>query len=346
MAGSPYCWRWQVPPTDSSDPLRADLVILRAIQEDPSWSQATPSRSQLGRWISEGHLTINGKATRPNHKLKEGDQIVVTVPAAQPSQVSAENLPIDILFEDSHLLVVNKAQGMSVHPSEAEQSGTLVNALLHHITDLSGIGGIERPGIVHRLDKMTSGALVVAKHDECHQKLSELFSRHELTRCYWALCYASPFKDSAQTLEVTGLMGRNPKDRKKMMLGTKEGRPSRSEFFLKESFQQDGQTPFASWIEAKIHTGRTHQIRVHLTHLGSSVLADPVYGAPSHRQKKWKDLPPEIIKQIKDPKQWPGQALHARLLSFTHPMTLKELRFEAPPPTNFQTLLQTLQKYR
>jgi 23S rRNA pseudouridine1911/1915/1917 synthase len=252
-----------------------------------------------------------------------------------------EDRPLEVLFEDAHLLVLNKPPGLTVHPSETQVAGTLVHALLHHVKDLSGIGGVLRPGIVHRLDKNTSGALVVTKTDEAHRRLAEIFARHAIEREYWALCYGALGAREAP-MRVESLIGRHPQDRKRMSMTVKTGRRAVSEFATLERYGKGSRPPFASLVRARLETGRTHQIRVHLTGLGHSVIGDPVYGVPGSRHAKWLDLPPEAREAAAG---LPGQALHARVLGFEHPVTGRPVRVEAEPPESFRLLLAVLRRY-
>jgi 23S rRNA pseudouridine1911/1915/1917 synthase len=332
-------WLWKLE-EDSAE--RADLAVLRAIEGDKGeWSgePVSCSRSQIQRLIEEGRILADGAPLKGNAKLKAGTQVEVQFPKPRPSEILPEDRPIDVLFQDEHILVINKPPGLTVHPSNSQSEGTLVNALLHHlktgqITDLSGIGGVMRPGIVHRIDKDTSGALVITKSDVAHRALVETFSKHDIQRRYWALCYGSPAESKR---EIKSLIGRNPKDRKKMSMEVKEGRKAVTHMVRLEEFGRP--KPFASWLELSLETGRTHQIRVHLTGIGHSLLGDPVYGTPSEKQPKWTALPHAVREAIRT---MPGQALHARTLGFKHPVTGKELFFEAEPPESFKALLEAL----
>ncbi len=346
-------WTW-ITGSDSEDPahqsMRADKRILLSIERGlGQWQgESHPtgiSRSQLQRLIEEGRVLADGAPLRANQKLPEGCRIEVTVPEPKPLELVPEERELDILFEDDHLLVVNKPPGLTVHPSETQSEGTLVHALLHHIKDLSGIGGVLRPGIVHRIDKDTSGALVITKTDRAHQGLAEVFSRHEIERQYWAICYGSPAalrSGGGDELKIDTLIGRNPADRKKMSVQSKEGRRAITYVSKIEEYALPGHRPFASLLSARLETGRTHQVRVHLTNLGHSLLGDPVYGTPSERQHKWLALPRDVRDAVR---MLPGQALHARVLGFKHPVTGEKLRFEAEPPEAFRLLLETLRRY-
>lgn len=349
-------WSWQLQSED--DPFletvaqeRTDVILLKAMAEHKGHSSsALPSvtRSQLKRLIEEGHVTVNDKPLKANAKIKPGILIRIEFPPAQPTDLIPENRPLEVLFEDEHILVINKSPRITVHPSATQMEGTLVHALLHHIQDLSGIGGKLRPGIVHRIDKNTSGALVITKSDIAHLKLAEVFSKHEIERSYWALCYGAPHGAIPQTsiqnglIKIESLIGRNPTDRKKMSMKVKSGRKAVSYFKKLQEFSLAHKKPFASWLEVTLETGRTHQVRVHLTGIGHSLLGDPVYGPPSENQSKWVALPKNIKEAVL---QLPGQALHARVLGFKHPITGKHLRFEAAPPKEFSNLLEALRLY-
>lgn len=317
---------------------RADKYLHELFQEQEELVHL--SRSQIQKLIDSGKISVNGKSITANSKIPTGAEITVSIDPPTPMEVLPENIPIQILFEDEHLIVVNKQPGLTVHPSDTQMNSTLVNALLYHVKNLSGIGGKLRPGIVHRIDKDTSGALVVTKDDLTHQGLSKLFATHDIQRKYWALSYSSPAWEK-QTIKTT--IGRSLQDRKKMAVNVEDGREAISHFLKIEEYAQAAKKPFASMIEATLLTGRTHQVRVHLNHLGHSILGDPVYGTPSSSQHKWTALPIEIQKAVND---LPGQALHARVLGFVHPITKKELYFEAEPFPELEKTIQLLRTYR
>ena len=344
-------WKWTRPPNIQEARGRADVVLLAAIEGgDGEWlgSPIKCSRNQIQRLIDEGSVKVNGASIKSGTKILGGSRIEIRFPLPASTDILPEDLPIDILFQDDHLLVVNKPPGLTVHPSPTQLQGTLVNALLHQvkigkIRDLSGVGGIMRPGIVHRLDKDTSGALVISKSDVAHRKLVEIFSKHAIDRKYWALCYGTTAKKSG-TIETT--IARNPKDRKKMAVNVPGGRNAVTDYRRLEEYARAesgaGSKPFACWIEATLETGRTHQVRVHLTSLGNSLMGDPVYGAPTTSNIKWLALPDEVRELIN---ALPGQALHARVLGFNHPVTGEKLHFEASPPETFKRLFEALKKY-
>jgi len=265
------------------------------------------SRSRLQALVKEGHILVDGKQAKPADKLRPGCLVVVQEPEAAPvTDTAPEDLPLEILFEDDDLIVLNKAAGMVVHPAAGNLSGTLVNALLHHCTTLSGIGGEQRPGIVHRLDKETSGCLVVAKNDLAHQGLSRQFAQREVLKVYLALV-AGHLEKKTGVIETE--IGRHPVHRKKMsVVETGRGRPSTTDFRVLREL------PAASLVECTLHTGRTHQIRVHLKHLGHPLLGDALYGRRGH---------------------YPRQMLHAWRLGFTHPRTNEWMEFQAAIPADF-----------
>ncbi len=335
-------WMWTLPTEAKGQ--RADVAIHEAIRSGQgSWTGTDKpvecSRSRIQKLMEDGLVTSEGQPVVARARLAAGTVVRVEVPPPRPTDLVPENRPLEILFEDAHLVVVNKPPGLTVHPSETQFEGTLVQALLHHIKDLSGIGGALRPGIVHRIDKNTSGALVITKTDTAHIRLAEVFAKHEIERSYWALCYGTPEPPQGR---IESLIGRNPQDRKKMSMDVKEGRRAVTHYKRLREFSQPRAKPFASWIEATLETGRTHQVRVHLTGLGHSLLGDSAYGAPSERHSKWLALPANVRELVG---RLPGQALHARVLGFDHPITGEKLRFEAPPPPAFATLLEALQSF-
>jgi 23S rRNA pseudouridine1911/1915/1917 synthase len=328
-------WTWLV---QSDSHSRADRAILEALElARGSASNPLPpvTRNQLKRLLEEGNVTLQGTPLKASSKLKPGNLIQIEFPPPQTSELIPEKRDLEILYEDEYLLVVNKPPGLTVHPSPTQMEGTLVHALLHHVQDLSGIGGILRPGIVHRIDKDTSGALVITKTDLAHARLAETFSHHEIERVYWAICYGAP-----EALEIPrkieSLIGRNPHDRKKMSMKVKQGRKAVTYFKTLEKYSVSNRPAFASLLHVTLETGRTHQIRVHLTGIGHSLLGDPVYGTPTETQAKWLALPESVRSAVQ---QLPGQALHARILGFKHPITGQNLRFEAKPPEGFEELL-------
>ena len=276
------------------------------------------SRSGVQKLIDEGMITLNGGKTKANYKLREKDIIDVTVPEVKEVEILPEDIPLDILYEDSDVIVVNKPQGMVVHPAPGHTSGTLVNALMFHCgDDLSGINGEKRPGIVHRIDKDTSGVLMIAKNDMAHQSLAAQLAEHSITRKYNAVVY-NGFNEDEGTVDQP--IGRNPQDRKKMAVTQKHSRHAVTHYRVIERMEK------FTLIEAQLETGRTHQIRVHMTYIGHPLLGDPVYGPK------------------KQPISLEGQALHARVLGFIHPRTGEYMEFEAPLPPYFEALLERLRK--
>lgn len=272
------------------------------------------SRSYVQKLIDDGDVTVNGKTVKSNYKSKKGDVIDIVVPDPVKLDINAEDIELDILYEDDDLLVINKPQGMVVHPAAGNYSGTLVNALMKHCTNLSGINGVMRPGIVHRIDKDTSGLLLVAKNDKAHKNLAEQLKEHSVNRRYLALV-EGVIKNDKGTIE--GNIGRNPNDRKKMDVVAK-GKPAITHFYVRERFKN------YTLIEAKLETGRTHQIRVHMAHIGHPVVGDPLYGI---KKQKFR---------LK------GQTLHAAVIGFIHPTTGEYMEFEAPLPDYFQKLIQNI----
>lgn len=299
------------------------------------------SRSQIQKLIEASQILVNGAKIRTKDTIALGSRIEITLPEPVALEVKAENIPLKILYEDEHLAVINKQPGLTVHPSSTQANGTLVNALMYHIKDLSGIGGVLRPGIVHRIDKDTSGALVITKTDAAHAGLSKLFSTHTIERMYWAIVYGNPSFEEDYTVSTT--IGRSIQDRKKMAVNVPDGRKAITHFRKIEAYGVPKKNPFAAFVEARLETGRTHQVRVHLAHLGNSILGDPIYGNPSENQPKWKVLPNDVQSAVEN---LPGQALHARVLGFVHPITGKKLYFEAEPFDDFQELLNSLAKYK
>jgi len=291
---------------------------------DRALAAALPSltRSRVKALIESRRVALADGRTieEPSRKVKTGERFVVDIPEPEP----AEPLP----HEDSDLLVLNKPAGLVVHPAPGNPDHTLVNALLAHCgTSLSGIGGVRRPGIVHRLDKDTSGVMVVAKNDFTHQALSKLFAAHDLTRIYQALVWGGP---KAPKGTVDAAIGRHPVDRKRMAVRTTSGRKAITQYWVERRFGPP-LAPVASLMGAKLETGRTHQVRVHLAHLGCPVVGDPVYGRKSRNAAA-----PEALKDFG------RQALHAAVLEFRHPRTRREMRFASELPQDFKRLVSQL----
>ncbi|KLN62081.1 pseudouridine synthase [Kiloniella spongiae] len=290
------------------------------------------SRSRLQALIIEKCLTIDKAVIEtPNYRLKPGQQVSLTVPSAVDPEPIAQDIPLDIVYEDPYLLIVNKPSGMVVHPAPGNSDGTLVNALLYHCgDDFKGIGGVKRPGIVHRIDKDTSGLMVVAKTDECHQGLVKLFATHDIERSYNAIVWGFPKPSASQ---IQGNIGRSPKNRKKMAVVPAGGKRAVTHYKTLEIFS-DGA---ASLIECRLETGRTHQIRVHMTHIGHPLLGDPLYGSQS--QGRIKNLPAEAQSLMKD---FQRQALHAKTLGFSHPITRENLSFSSELSRDLKDLIISL----
>ncbi len=283
------------------------------------------SRAAAQRLIEQGIVTVNGRSAKPSLKIKPGDAIEWDVPQPTPLEIAGEPIPLEILFEDEHLLVLNKPAGLVAHPAPGHWSGTLVNALLHHLRTegaggLASIGGRERPGLVHRLDKGTSGVMVIAKTDAAHQGLSKQFKAHTIRRVYLALVRGA-VKGKRGRVELA--IGRDTKHRKKISARTTSPRAAVTEFLVAERFGKA-----ATLVEVHPQTGRTHQIRVHLTSLGHPLLGDETYGG--RKVCELDDI------QIERP------MLHARTLGFTHPVTGKSLEYTVPPPADMESLLQRL----
>jgi len=287
------------------------------------------SRSALQRLIEEGRVLVGGRQLRSSFKLEGGEQVLVTVPPPVPTTPQAEAIPLTVVYEDHDLIVVDKAAGMTVHPGAGVDSGTLVNALLAHCTDLSGVGGELRPGIVHRLDKGTSGLLVAAKHDIAHRGLAEQFAAHSIKRLYWALIYGSPVEDTGK---ISGIIGRHPTERLRLSGTARHGKPAVTNWRVLERFGA------ASLVQLRLETGRTHQIRVHLSEAGMPLLGDPLY-PDGGRFNNLKD--PQLKKLISSLGR---QALHARVLGFVHPVSGQYLEFSSEPPADFSGLLAYLQR--
>lgn len=274
------------------------------------------SRSYLQKLIKEGNLSVNGAAVKSNYKVCSGDRIYVRLPEPEVLDILPEEIPLDILYEDNDILVVNKPKGMVVHPAPGHSSHTLVNAVLYHCQgQLSGINGVIRPGIVHRIDMDTTGSLLVCKNDRAHQILAEQLKEHSITRKYHAVVYGN-FKENEGT--VNAPIGRHPVDRKKMSTKSSGGRPAVTHYKVLERFGN------YTYIECELETGRTHQIRVHMSSIGHPILGDSVYGP------------------AKCPFALQGQTLHAKIIGILHPSTGEYMEFDAPLPDYFVRLLSTL----
>lgn len=276
------------------------------------------TRSRIQKLIAEGCITVNGGVVRANYKLRDADVIDVEIPEAKETQIQAESISLDIVYEDEHMLVVNKPQGMVVHPAAGNYSGTLVNALMAHCGhNLSGINGEIRPGILHRIDKDTSGLLMVAKNDRAHLGLSEQIKEHSLTREYLALVHGR-LKEDSGTIDAP--IGRDEKDRKKMTITQKNSKDAVTHFFVLERFDK------YTFIRCRLETGRTHQIRVHMSKKGHPIVGDPVYG---NKREEFK---------------LNGQLLHAHMIGYIHPVTGEYMEFSRPVPEYFEEVLEKLRR--
>jgi len=294
---------WMVADEDRGQ--RLDRFIVNAMQG--------PSRSRVQDWIREGHVTLNDQPCQASDSLKPGQIVRLGIPATQATSLEAEDLPIRLLWQDRDLAVIDKASGMTVHPGAGRATGTLVNALLHHLPDLSGIGGVERPGIVHRLDRETSGVMVVAKNDAAHTALSAQFAARETIKIYQALVDGVPRQTSGS---IDQPIGRHPVHRQKMAIHAK-GRPARTDYNVLEAWSK------ASRIQCRLHSGRTHQIRVHMKSIGHGLIGDTVYH-------------PNCAHPA------PRLMLHAMRLEFRHPINGEWLAFEAPIPDDFEGVARHL----
>ena len=312
-----------MPSKDDNLPEKKDEVLLTpefpGVRLDVYLADAVfgLTRSQAQRLIDEGLVVVSGKLRKANYRLRPGDVVNVSIPPSEPTATLPEDIPLDVLYEDADMIVINKPPGMVVHPAAGNYSGTIVNALLFHCKDLSGIGGELRPGIVHRLDKDTSGVMVAAKNDLAHQGLSAAFKAHTNVREYLAIATGN-VKEDAGTVAVA--IGRHVTDRKKMSPVTFKGRNAVTHFRVLERFGS------ATLLSLRLSTGRTHQIRVHMSHIGHPLVGDRAYGGPP------KLLGMKIGRQM----------LHARLLGVVHPRTGEYLEFSTEPPADMTSVLDFL----
>lgn len=289
------------------------------------------SRSRIKTLIEDGAVTVDGKpATDPAYRIKLDETVLIAVPVAVEAKPEAQAMDLDIVFEDEHLIVINKPVGMVVHPAPGNRDKTLVNALLAHCEGgLSGIGGVKRPGIVHRIDKDTSGLLVAAKTEAAHAGLSLQFAAHTIERSYDALIWGVPPYEADQ---IIGAIGRSRHNRQKMAIVKRGGKEAETGYRVVDVFGT-----IASHVRCKLRTGRTHQIRVHMASIGHPLIGDETYG--SNRRRSMKGVPPEVAAMLKS---FPRQALHAGVLGFMHPVTGKKMKFERDAPEDFQELLELL----
>ncbi|RKD34339.1 RluA family pseudouridine synthase [Thermohalobacter berrensis] len=296
---------------DEQDNERVDAFLASELDD--------VSRSYIKKLIKKDLVRVNDKKVKPKYIVSQGDIIVVQLPEPKKLEIKPEDIPIEIVYEDEDVAVVNKPQGMVVHPAPGHHSGTLVNALLYHLDSLSSINGIIRPGIVHRIDKDTSGLLMIAKNNNAHNKLSEQLKEHTITRRYYALVKGNIKEDSGT---VNAPVGRHPVDRKKMAVTNKNSKNAVTHFTVLERFGD------YSLIEAKLETGRTHQIRVHMKYIKHPIVGDPVYGSKNQKFKL------------------NGQLLHAKVIGFNHPRTDEYMEFDSELPEHFQRVLNVLEKDR
>lgn len=272
------------------------------------------SRTQVQNWIKEGHIKVNNGSVKSNYKLQEGDELILTIPELEELSIEPENIPLDVVYEDEDVIVVNKPRGMVVHPAPGHYTGTLVNALMYHCKDLSGINGVIRPGIVHRIDMDTSGLLMVAKNDMAHESLVEQLKAKTTKRVYHAIVHGVIAHDTGT---IDAPIGRDKQDRQSMTVTEDNSREAVTHFTVLERFEN------YTHVLCQLETGRTHQIRVHMKYIGYPLAGDPKYG-------------PKKTLEIN------GQALHAAVLGFVHPRTKEELEFEAPIPADMENLLKHL----
>jgi 23S rRNA pseudouridine1911/1915/1917 synthase len=314
---------------DEQDSMRLDRFLAASLTD--------LSRSRLEGLIEAGAVALGEKTIRDsNHRVKPGEEYSVYVPEPRPARPQGENIPLTIVHEDKDLVVVEKPAGLVVHPAAGNPDGTLVNALIAHCGgELAGIGGEARPGIVHRLDKDTSGLLVAAKNERAMKSLSKQFANHTIERAYNAVVWGAP---RAGDGIIEGDIGRNPFDRKRMAVVRGGGKVARTRYRVIETFGPP-ERPFASLVECRLETGRTHQIRVHLTHLGHPLIGDPSYGRARQTPRPKTDAE---AKAYTAAGEFPRQALHAYVLGFQHPSTHKAVRFESPWPADFSALVKAL----
>ncbi len=330
----------------AAPPPRLDKALARDVPAEENLS-----RTRLTRLIGDGAVTVDGAVVDdPKARIAEGAQVGITVAEAEDSHIGPEDIPLEIVYEDDDLIVINKPAGMVVHPAPGSPNGTLVNALLHHCgDDLSGVGGVKRPGIVHRIDKETSGLLVVAKSDAAHHGLAAQFEAHSVERYYRAACYGVPDANDPRLRGIKGVsfepgnimrlttqLARHKTDRQRQAVLFHGGRHAVTRARIVEVFGKPGGL---SLIECWLETGRTHQIRVHMAHAGHGLVGDPVYGGK--RKLAAKAFAPEASEAVRS---FPRQALHAAVLGFEHPVSGEMLRFEAPLPQDMEDLISALRQ--
>ncbi|GAA3403989.1 RluA family pseudouridine synthase [Paenibacillus hodogayensis] len=298
-------FEWIVEPGQSGE--RIDKYVTESVEDDIS-------RSQIQLWIKQGDVTVNGAAVKPNYKLAANDKVTLVIPDPVEVHIAPEAIPLEIVYEDADIVVVNKPRGMVVHPAPGHYSGTLVNALLYHCRDLSGINGVLRPGIVHRIDKDTSGLLMAAKNDKAHLSLAAQLKAHSVTRKYVAVVHGNVAHDQGT---IDAPIGRDSSDRKKYMVTDKNSKRAVTHFIVLERIAD------YTVLQLKLETGRTHQIRVHMKYIEHPLVGDPMYG-------RSKGNPIE------------GQALHAELLGFVHPTSGEYMEFAAELPQDMKHLLDVI----
>jgi len=306
--------------SDDSKPERLDSFIVRSV--------GTMTRSAVQKLIEGRHVAVAGAPQKPSLRLKGGERIEVFIPQPGAAEAAAEDIPLEILYEDGDLVVVNKTAGMVVHPGAGTSGGTLVNALLGHCEDLSGIGGTMRPGIVHRIDKDTSGILVVAKNDRAHNSLAHQFKEHTIKRVYLALVHGSPKGDKGK---IESVIGRHPVDRKRMSGKARRGKHAVTHW------QVIGRFSGITLVRLRLETGRTHQIRVHLSEAGYPLVGDKVYGGSGRIASVTDPLLKGLIKELD------RQALHAKTLGFIHPSTGEYLEFDTELPPDMARIVEYLE---
>lgn len=314
--------------------MRLDQFVADQLQ----LSSSSITRSQVKTLIENGCILVDGKTPhKAGMKLSENQKIEISIPEIRKMDLTPMNLSIEILYEDEFLAVVNKPAGISVHPSPTENSPTLVHGLLHQLKSLSSVGGVERPGIVHRIDKGTSGILVVSKTDQAHLGLSKQFKDHTISRKYIALAF-NDLRANGDRGRIETFYGRNPKDRKKMTGRLRSGKKAVTFWQVLKTFKN---TPHLSLVECTLHTGRTHQIRVHLSEMGFPLVGDPIYSEHKKKLKFFEHANAELYSLLKN---LDHQLLHAGFLEFTHPTTEKRMSFEKTLPSDFTAILRLLEQ--
>jgi len=303
---------------------QAGLRIDRALGElFPS-----QSRNSLANLVKAGHVHVDGvPASKPSQRVETGQRIAIEIPDPAPSPMASQDLPLTILHEDDDIVVIDKPAGLVVHPAAGHADQTLVNALLFHVKNLSGVGGELRPGIVHRLDKDTSGVMIIAKHDQAHRKLTADWNTERVKKEYLALVYGTPASDRGT---IDAPIGRDPRDRKRMAVA-REGRRAITDYEVAERLR------YVSLVRCRLRTGRTHQIRVHLKHIGHPIVGDPVYSGP-----QWRGIPDKRIQRALS--SLPRQALHAERITFVHPRTGESMTIVAPLAEDLRALLDALRR--